>query len=411
MNNNKETLGFWTFALLWFGASVSVAEILTGGLLAPLGFLKGVAVILIGHLIGTGIFMLGGIIGTRERIPAITSTSISFGSYGTYLFSILNVLQLIGWTAVMIRSGANSINLITQNLWGFSNEAACMLFIGALILLWIWFGKTGIKKLNMAAVMLLLGLTIVLGFVIFKDKSLLTAAGSGEMTLGGALELNIIMPLSWLPLIADYTRFAKSERAGAAGSFLGYFIGSSWMYIIGLGSAIVFHNADPSAAMLAANLGMTALGIVLLSTITTTFMDVYSAGVSFLNVAPNIKEKTIGVAMTVIGTAVALLIPMENYHGFLYAIGSVFAPLFAVLLTDYFIIRKNTKTEHPVLLNLGAVIVWAIGICLYYAFAKTNFILGATVPAMICTGIIYGISWRWTSNWKLIKKSHNNYSA
>jgi len=409
--NEKEKLGFWTFVFLWFGASVSVAEILTGGLLAPLGFKTGITIILLGHLIGTGIFMLGGIIGTRERIPAITSTNISFGVYGTYLFSILNVLQLIGWTAVMIRSGANSVNLIAQSLWGFDNITVCSLVIGALILLWISFGKTGIKKLNSIAALLLFALTIVLGAVIFKDNTLLAKAGDGSMSFGGALELNIIMPLSWLPLIADYTRFARSERSGAYGSFLGYFIGSSWMYIIGLGAAIVSNDADPSTAMLAANLGFTALGIIMLSTITTTFMDVYSAGISFLNIMPKLKEKNIGIVMSIIGTMVALVLPIENYEGFLYAIGSVFAPLFAILITDYFIIRKNTKLEPNTLVNWGAALIWVVGVFIYHQFVNINFILGATVPSMILTGFIYGISWRWISNWKLVRKSQSSYSA
>jgi len=404
MIKDKEKLGFWTFVFLWFGAAVSIAEILTGGLIAPLGFKIGVIVILLGHLIGTGIFVMGGIIGTREKVPAITSTNISFGVYGTYLFSILNILQLIGWTAVMIKSAANSVNLITKSLWSFDNLIVCSIVIGILTALWIWFGKTGMKKLNTAAVLLLFILTLVLGFIIFKDKTLLSKAGEGSISFGGALELNIIMPLSWLPLIADYTRFAKSEKSGAAGSFLGYFLGSSWMFIIGLGAAIVSNNPDPSAMMLAANLGVTALGIVVLSTVTTTFMDVYSAGVSFLNIMPKLNERNVGIAMTVIGTIMALVFPIENYEGFLYAIGSVFAPLFAILITDYFIIKKNTKVQADVLVNLGAVIVWILGVVIYYSFIKLDFVLGATVPVMIITGVIYGVTWRWTCKWKLVRK-------
>lgn len=404
MINDKDKLGFWTFVFLWFGAAVSIAEILTGGLIAPLGFKIGVIVILIGHLIGTGILVLGGIIGTREKIPSITSTSISFGVYGTYLISILNILQLIGWTVVMIRSAANSVNLITQSLWSFNNVLVCIVVIGMLTVLWLYFGNAGMKKLNITAVSLLFILTLVLGAIIFKDKALLSKASTSGISFGGALELSIIMPLSWLPLIADYTRFAKSEKQGAYGSFIGYFLGSSWMFIIGLGAAIVSNNADPSAMMLAANLGMTALGIVVLSTVTTTFLDVYSAGVSFLNIMPKLSEKKVGIVMTIIGTLVAMIFPIENYENFLYAIGSVFAPLFAILITDYFIIKKNTKVQPNVLINWGATLVWVIGILIYYSFIKLDFVLGATVPVMIITGVIYAISWRWTNKWKLIKE-------
>lgn len=404
MNNQKETLGFWTFILLWFGAAVSIAEILTGGLIAPLGFTKGVIVILLGHLIGTTIFVLGGIIGFREKVPAITSTTISFGKYGGYLFSILNVLQLIGWTAVMIKSAASSINLVTKGLWGIDNMMLFSIIIGILVAIWIWFGKAGMQKLNNTAVVLLLILTFVLGAIIFKDKSLFSKASDGAISFGGALELTVVMPLSWLPLIADYTRFGNSEKACAYGSFFGYFLGSCWMFIIGLGAAIVSNNPDPSAMMLAANLGITALGIVVLSTVTTTFMDVYSAGVSFLNIMPKVSEKNIGVIMAIIGTVTALVFPIENYESFLYIIGSVFAPLFAILITDYFIIKKNTKVQPHLLINWGALTVWIIGIILYYRFIKFDFILGATAPVMIITGVIYALFWRWISLWKLTEK-------
>ncbi|NLM13857.1 MAG: putative hydroxymethylpyrimidine transporter CytX [Epulopiscium sp.] len=410
MINNEARMGFWTYIFLWFGAAISIAEILTGGLIAPLGFKKGLIVILTGHLIGTSIFALGGVIGTREKLPAIASTKISFGLYGTYLFSILNVFQLMGWTAVMIRSGANSINLITKQLWQFDNIFISSIVIGIFIALWIWIGNNGIQKINSIAVMLLFLLTLVLGAVIFKDETLLTNTGDGSLSLGGAMELNVVMALSWLPLIADYTRFAKSERGGVWGSFLGYFLGSSWMYTIGLGAAIVSNNPDPSYMMLTANLGIIALGIVLLSTVTTTFLDVYSAGISFLNLANKLSEKNVGVVMAIIGTAVAVAFPMEQYEHFLYAIGSVFAPLFAVVITDYFIIKKSEANSN-VLINWGAFLVWVIGIIIYYQFIKFDFILGATVPAMLITGIIYIVTWRWTSNWKLVIKSQERYKA
>ena len=404
MIKDSEKLGFWTFVFLWFGAAVSMAEILTGGLIAPLGFKMGIIVILLGHLIGTGILILGGIIGTREKIPSMTSTNISFGVYSTYLFSILNILQLIGWTAVMLKVAASSVNLITQSLWGFNNVLVCILLIGVLTMVWLYFGNAGMKKLNITAVALLFILTLVLGSIIFKDKTLLLKASTGGTSFGQALEFSIIMPLSWLPLIADYTRFAKSERGGAYGSFIGYFLGSSWMFIIGLGATIVSKNSDPSVMMLAVNLGFAALGIVVLSTVTTTFLDVYSAGVSFLNIMPKLSEKKVGIVMTIIGTIAAIILPMENYQNFLYAIGSVFAPLFAVLITDYFIIKKNTKLKSSVLINWGAIIVWIIGILLYYWFIKLDLVLGATMPVMIITGFIYLISWRMMSKWKLIRK-------
>lgn len=404
MNKAENKLSFWSFAFLWCGAAISIAEIITGGFIAPLGFKIGLVAIILGHLIGTSIFVVGGIIGTRENVPAITSTRISFGTYGTYLFSILNVLQLVGWTAVMIKAAAGSLNLISKSMWAIDNLLLWSIVIGALTAIWIAFGMTGFKKINAIAVFLLFILTLVLGSIIFKDSSLLIAPTSNDISFGGALELAVVMPISWLPLIADYTRFAKSEKQGAYGSFAGYFIGSSWMFIIGLGAAIVSKNPDPSAMMLAANLGIAAFGIVVLSTVTTTFMDAYSAGVSFLNIMPKMNEKAVAIIMTIIGTLVSLLFNIDNFTSFLYLIGAVFAPLFAVLITDYFIIKKQTKIQEKLLLNIGAIIVWVIGIKLYYMFINMDFILGGTAPCMVLTGIIYYFSWRYTNKWKLMRK-------
>ncbi|WP_373325688.1 putative hydroxymethylpyrimidine transporter CytX [Sporomusa paucivorans] len=402
--SEDNTLGFKHYLFLWFGAAISIAEILTGGLLAPLGFQSGVAAIVLGHVAGTGILVLAGWIGTQERIPSLVSTRISFGIYGSYLFSVLNVLQLLGWTAVMIIAAARSANEISKLLWGLDQLSLWSIGIGGLVFVWIILGREGgVKKANMLAVFLLLGITVVLSSVVFKDSTALSAPPAGGMSFGQAVELSVIMPLSWLPLIADYTRFAKSKASAAWGSGLGYFVGSCWMYIIGLGAAIIAGNPEPSAMLLAANLGLSALGIIILATVTTTFLDAYSAGVSFGNVFPKFDEKRVALVMTVIGTIIALWVNIEQYENFLIAIGSVFAPLFAVLLTEYFII-KNRKVQDEMLVNWGALIVWALGVGMYYQFITLDFVFGATIPVMVITAVLYRIVWGYTQTWKSCKK-------
>ena len=185
------------FTTLWFGAAISVAEILAGGLLAPLGFKMGLLAILLGHLVGTTLLVMGGIIGTTERIPALVSTRISFGQYGSYVFSVLNVLQLLGWTAVMIIAGARSVNQITKILWSFDHLTVWSLIIGVFILIWVWLGKdSGWKKANHVAVILLFLLTIVLSVIIFRNPELFSKPVAGDMAFGSALELAVVMPLS-----------------------------------------------------------------------------------------------------------------------------------------------------------------------------------------------------------------------
>jgi putative hydroxymethylpyrimidine transporter CytX len=399
------TLKFSHFLFLWFGAAVSVAEILAGGILAPLGFAQGAAAVIGGHLIGTTILVLGGLIGTAQRLPAIESTRLSFGLYGCRLFSLLNVLQLVGWTAIMIIAAARSANEISKTLWQFDNSLMWSLIVGGLIFLWVALGREGgWKKANMAAVLLLGGLTVLLSFIVFGDGAVLAKPPAGGLPFGVGLEMAVVMPLSWLPLIADYTRFARSGRGAAIGSWLGYFIGSCWMYLIGLAVAITAGNADPAGIMLAANLGLATLGIIVLATVTTTFMDAYSAGVSFISIIPGLDERQVALAMTILGTVLALAFDLEKYEEFLLMIGSVFAPLFAVLLADYFLLGNRTLRPE-LLVNWGALAVWAAGVALYYQFLKLEFVLGATVPVMLVTGLVYTLVGRYADKWTYCRTS------
>ncbi|MBV5279465.1 MAG: putative hydroxymethylpyrimidine transporter CytX [Campylobacteraceae bacterium] len=403
MIENKVGLSGFALLALWFGAAISLAEIFTGGLLAPLGFMDGLKAILLGHLIGGTILLLGGYIGAQSKLPAIMSTRISFGSYGSYLFSLLNVLQLIGWTAVMIISGGRAANELGKALFGFDNITIWSVGIGSLICLWILLGKEGFKKLNVIAVVLLFALTLLLCGVVFEQSSVFSSVGTGEMSFGSALELSVIMPLSWLPLISDYTRFAQNKKSGLMGSFLGYFIGSSLMYTIGLAIALYAKDADVGTMMLALNLGFFALGIVLLSTVTTTFLDAYSAGVTFLNVFPQMNEKKVAFIMAIIGLVVAIFTPIEQYENFLYAIGSVFGPLFAIVLTDYFFFNK-IHIEPTLRLHVGSFVVWAVGVGLYYQFITLDFFFGSTLPVMAMTSILFIMTKKVMSSWKLESK-------
>jgi len=383
--NNIKTLGFTT---LWFGAAVSIAEILSGSLIAPLGFKKGALAIILGHLLGTTVLVLGGLIGTMERLPSIKSTQITFGKYGSILFSLLNILQLTGWTVIMLITGARSLNILSNKLWHYNNNSIWVIVVGALVCVWLVYGKSGWQKLNNVAVILLFLLTLILSYFLIKNNGHLLPMTTAKMSFGGAVELSAVMPLSWLPLIADFTRYAKSNKAGAIGSFIGYFFGSSWMYLIGLGICIKAGTSDPASIMLTLGLGPIAVFIIILAVVTTTFMDAYSAGVSSTNITNRLSEKTIAIIITILGTGFALKLNLEQYENFLYAIGSVFAPMFAILLTDYFIL-KNKKINKAVKLNITSIIVWIIGIFLYYRFINIDFVMGATLPVMVITALLY----------------------
>ena len=140
---NEKRTGLFENGLIWFGAGVSIAEILTGTYLAPLGMGKGLAAILIGHIIGCLMLFLAGVIGGRVRKSAMETVKMSFGHKGSILFAVLNVLQLVGWTAIMIYDGA----LAADGVMHTGRWIWCLV-IGVLIILWIVIGITNLGKIR-----------------------------------------------------------------------------------------------------------------------------------------------------------------------------------------------------------------------------------------------------------------------
>ena len=370
--------GIFENGLIWFGAAVSLAEILTGTYIAPLGFQRGLAAILVGHLIGCILLFLSGVIGGSVRKSAMESVKMSFGQKGSLLFAALNVLQLVGWTAIMIYDGAIAADGIMH-----TGRWVWCLVIGALIILWILVGVTNLGKINTIAMAALFILTIVLCKVIFFDSGMAGAAvDDGSMSFGAAVELSVAMPLSWLPLISDYTREAEKPVKATAASAIVYGLVSCWMYIIGMGAAIFTGEYDIALIMVKAGLGIVGLIIVIFSTVTTTFLDAYSAGVSSETIFSGVRGKYAAVLVTIIGIIGAIVYPMDNITDFLYLIGSVFAPMIAVQIADFFFLKRNAEAKTVQTANL---IVWAVGFIVYRILMRIDLPLGNTLPDMVIT--------------------------
>ena len=374
----KRTSAFQN-GLIWFGAGVSLAEILTGTYFAPLGMGKGLAALFIGHVIGCVLFFLAGLIGGRERKSSMETVKMSFGAKGGMLFAFLNVVQLVGWTGIMIYDGALATNSIFD-----VGIAVWSIVIGVMIVIWIAIGVTNLGLLNKITMALLFVLTVVLSVVVFRGNNPGASAGDA-ITFGMAVENAVAMPLSWLPVISDYTRESDKPFRATLASTVTYGLVSCWMYVIGMGAAIYTGGSDIAQIMLKAGLGVSALLIMILSTVTTTFLDAFSAGVSCESLSKKLSGKTVGIIATVIGTVGACLFNMDNIMGFLYIIGSVFAPMIAVQLTTYFILRKDSFAAAFDWPNL---LVWAVGFAVYRLMMHVDLPTGYTLPSVLITMVL-----------------------
>ena len=235
--------------LIWFGAAVSIAEILTGTYYAPMGFKDGFLAIIVGHTIGFALLYFAGLIGAKSKRTAMETTKLTFGSKGGIIFAILNFLQLVGWTAIMIYDAS----LSSSEIFSFGHTFWAIL-TGGLIIVWILIGISDLGKVNTVSMALLFILTLILSRYIFKMDLSSISPSKEAMSFGGAVELAVAMPLSWLPLISDYTSNAQEGKKSTFVSALIYSVISIWMYTIGMGGALITGEHSLAAILALQNL-------------------------------------------------------------------------------------------------------------------------------------------------------------
>lgn len=387
MEENKTSV--LSNGLIWFGAGVSMSEILTGTYFAPLGIKTGLFAILIGHIIGGILLFLAGYLGAKTRNNAMETVAVSFGRKGNLPFSVLNILQLAGWLAILNYDGAlaaNGIFSVGAGVW-------CAV-IGVLLLLWVLVGLKRLEKINMVAMTALFLMTLVLCFVIVTRGNFGTlfngsSVNKDVLTFGAAIELSAAMPLSWIPVISDYTSNSTKPVKATVVSTIVYCLVSCWMYLIGMSAAIGMGTSDIAQISLRAGLGVVGLLIILFSTVTTNFLAAHSAGVSGEVIgesfSKHISGKYLSVLVVLIGTIAAILYPMDNIEDFLYLINSVFAPMIAVMIADFFFNKKRSVTKEWDWTNL---IVWLIGLSLYRVLMHVDIVIGYTLPDIVITAVL-----------------------
>ena len=406
IGRSDRSLGGFDYFLLWAGVAISLAEIWAGGFLAPMGFWAGFWAIILGHLIGNTFMSLGGIIGSDHGIMAMVSVRPAFGIRGSNLAAGLNFIQLIGWASIMLIIGGRAGAMLGHSVGGLlALDRFWIVLIGIGTLLWaLYTGRPIWKFLQTTAVIALLLVIILMTVVSFREfgADMLKTPSQGMQFMIG-MDIVIAMPISWMPLVADYARFSRKTAPAFWNTWWGYFLVSSWMYLLGLTATLVTGEADPGLLILKImgriGLALPALIMVVLSSITSDFPDVYSATCSMLNISQRIRSGVVMWMAGILAILVALVFPMEQYENFLLFIGSMFVPLFGVVLTDYFFIRRRKLNLDALYavggaywytggFNVAALVSWSAGFALYWIAVKMT-ALGGSLPSILFAGLTY----------------------
>lgn len=418
------TLGFFDTCVLWADLGISFLVMVVGTFLVPgLGLGQAFAAILIGALIGNGLLALIATMGSDTGVPTMVLLRPVLGVRGSYVPSVLNVLQLVGWATFEVIVMAQAAHTLSARFFGGSSYLPWVFFFTAMTTLMAVGGpilvvKQWLEKFAVWAVLLsTLWLTIAVATT-YDLGALFARAGTGQLSFWLAVDLVAVMPISWVPLVADYSRFARHRSAAFWGTGLGYFVPHVWFYALGallaLAAGVVTDPQAPIAPLLAAIAGLTAgwatLLIILVDETDEAFANIYSAAVSAQNVLAHVGQRTLALAVGLVVLVLGATIPLVQYESFLLLIGSVFVPLLGVLAADYFRLRGR-RYDLTALYRVGgrywyqagvnwlAVGIWLLGIILYLLIAGLPELgmpglapwLGATLPSFLFGLIAYAL--------------------
>jgi putative hydroxymethylpyrimidine transporter CytX len=338
-------LGLFDTTLLWANLSISLLVIVAAaGLVPALSFKQALLAILIGGVLGNALLGLAGMIGADARVPGMVVLRAPLGKRGSYAPTALNVAQNLGWSTFELIIISTAAAALSQRVFGFEARWAWALLFGAVsiglgLLGPIGFVRRYLRKFAAWAV----GASIVYLTWWAFDKAdlhhLWHSRGTGGVSLGQGIDLVIASVMSWTPLAADYTRFSRDRRSGFLGTGIGYLVPTLWCFGLGavlvLGRGLSEPSQIPSAVASGSALAVVALLMLTVDESDEAFADIYSTAVSVQNVLPWLSQKLLIVLIGAIATAGAVAINLGNYLTFLYLLGSVFVPLFAVLLADW----------------------------------------------------------------------------
>jgi nucleobase:cation symporter-1, NCS1 family len=407
LSASERVFGWHTHAALWFSLGVGLLVMQMGAYLVPAtGTRDAVLAIVLGTALGAGLLAWTAKLAADSGLTSAGLMHRTFGSQFARLPVLLNIIQLVGWTTfelVIMRDG--TLAIATQSLGlqvdGFVGHVLTTMLWGALLALMLSGSMTRLVRKIIGRY----GLPLVLASLLWLSwqfgaqvvahgwGGFMSRTGDGSMGLLSAMDLVIAMPVSWLPLVADYARFGKSGKGAFAGTWFGYAVANIWCYALGvLVASVSAPDTDLVATLLLAQGGLIALSLILVDEIDNAYGDVYSGAVSSHSLLPRWSIRHWGMGLALVCTGLAVLLPMRGLEPFLLILSSVFVPLYGVILGRLGFAASTSGASFKI--DYVAAAIWLAGIAVFQLLTQLAPQWGATLPTLLLTGVAARASYR-----------------
>jgi nucleobase:cation symporter-1, NCS1 family len=412
--DTERTMGFGNTIMVWLAANMVVTTLLTGTLFVPgIPYVQAILIIVLGTLLGVTVLSLVGCIGTRTGLPTMVLSRGAFGVRGGKVPGVLNLAVLMGWSWVQALLAGIAVNYAVETLTGFSSVPLFTILCQSIVVLLALFGHHGIERVEPFIAVVMIGLALYVfykAFSMFGTGEFVSLPGDPSVGMTAAIAFDVVVAtaISWTVLSADFNRNAKTQLGGIFGTVIGYTASTSIAMSLGATAAAYAQLQGGAAqgfdpAVLVENFGLPAALVVFLSVMATNTLVVYGMVMSYLDLRPEGHFLPSALVIGIISIVGALWQGiLDRFLDFLLLIGTFFVPVFAIMLADYYLVRRGNYSAEDVLkkrggaywytagFNASAWVAWVIGVGLAFYWTRVSPLsFGATVPVFVLTFVLY----------------------
>ena len=364
-------LGLGDQVALWGNLGVSLLLPVTATFIltppaasTPMALGAALVAIVVGSVIGNFLLGLSALAGAETGAPAMVMLRGLLGRRASYVPTLLNVAQCVGWATFEIVIIAEAAARLTDD----SLRPLYVVLAGLVATTMAVRPLGSVRALKRVAVWLVIASTVYLFVQVLRRPLPGLWDGSWDGFWQSA-DLVIALSVSWIPLSADYSRHSRRPGDAFWGAFIGYGVAGSAFFALGVLALVGFAlqpGFDVIDALLSLPVGGVALLILLVDEVDEAFANVYSTAISVQNVAPRLDRRALAVVVGVVATVAALVFDIVEYEAFLFVIGSVFVPLFATFAVAYFFLdRGRWDTSEDARARPLMLLPWAAGFVTY----------------------------------------------
>jgi putative hydroxymethylpyrimidine transporter CytX len=429
----RRTLGAIEIGVLWGDLGVGLLVLVAGALLVPaLGLRDALFATVIGSVIGSALLAIAGRVGSDAGVPTMVALRPALGIRGSYLASLLNIAQLVGWAGLEIIIMSQAARAISDHFFGFEGYYVWLSAFAVIGTIFAIGGPTVVVQqfLQRFGVWIVILASAWLTYRLFDTYSvqdLFDQKGAGGWpNFWQGVDLAVALPVSWLPLVADYSRYSRKATSAAWSTFVSYTLANVWFFALGAGYVLVLsteqnpvHAGNVVSAlvdsMLPLALGWVFLFVILADETDNAFANIYSTAVSLQNLV-KVSHRTLALLVGAGALLLAISVDLLHYEDFLLLIGGVFVSLFGVMIADYFIAARQRYDGEAFFVrggrywfwggvNPAGIVAWAAGFVVYTAAAQPPALVkhfswiadipadvtkvGGTLPSFVVSFVLY----------------------